>query len=152
MATETNAVWLGARHMLRIARGAGTRIWGREGTAWVTVDGDPRDVILEPGQSFVVEQDAPTIVSAFGAEATIALEPSDGAGAELVLHVAGGAWHFRGEPGAGILNGILGLGRSLRRFASARAEAGKRPWSAVGSGALASIAASYPASRLLRFR
>ncbi len=34
------------------------------GMAWVTLDGDSRDVILGPGETFRIESDAPVVVSA----------------------------------------------------------------------------------------
>jgi hypothetical protein len=34
------------------------------GEAWITLDGDSRDVIVGPGQTYDIESDAPVVVSA----------------------------------------------------------------------------------------
>lgn len=49
---------------LRIERARGTRLVCRQGTAWVTMDGDGRDIVLAPGASFVVDSDGAVTVGA----------------------------------------------------------------------------------------
>jgi hypothetical protein len=39
-----------------------TRLTSLRGIAWVTIDGDRRDIVLEPGDSFVVDSDARVVV------------------------------------------------------------------------------------------
>lgn len=40
------------------------------GQVWITLDGDPRDVVLDPGQMFTVDRDQRTLVMALD-EATV---------------------------------------------------------------------------------
>jgi len=42
----------------------GMRLACRQGTVWITIDGDSRDYVLERGQSFVVPPHARTLVYA----------------------------------------------------------------------------------------
>ncbi len=41
------------------------RVASQSGTVWITQDGDPRDIVLAPGESVVLERSTPTIVQAF---------------------------------------------------------------------------------------
>jgi hypothetical protein len=43
-----------------------TRLECLEGTAWVTIDNDPRDIVLARGESFVVDSGDNVIVFALG--------------------------------------------------------------------------------------
>ncbi|HEX2539661.1 MAG TPA: DUF2917 domain-containing protein [Caldimonas sp.] len=56
-----------ARPSLRL----GTRLECLSGRAWITLDGDLRDVLLERGESFVVDRKAPVMVFAVGAPAAL---------------------------------------------------------------------------------
>ena len=47
---------------LRDARGS--TVTSISGTLWLTMEGDSRDIVLDPGASFVVERDGLTIVAA----------------------------------------------------------------------------------------
>lgn len=49
---------------MRIEQARGTRLVCRQGTAWVTMDGDERDIVLAPGASFVVDSDGAVTVGA----------------------------------------------------------------------------------------
>lgn len=49
---EAPTVSLPARQMFAIPDAASARILCTAGCLWLTLDGDPRDVILEPGDSF----------------------------------------------------------------------------------------------------
>jgi hypothetical protein len=40
----------------RIENGRGTEVFCLKGTVWLTQEGDPRDVILGAGQSFVLDR------------------------------------------------------------------------------------------------
>ena len=51
--------------VLRIADGQPHMIEVFEGEVWITQDGDPRDVILEAGESFRFDSDGLTLVQAF---------------------------------------------------------------------------------------
>jgi hypothetical protein len=55
------------RHQhMNVAGAAGWTITALSGSAWITQDGDIRDVVLEAGQSFVLDRDGPVIISPFG--------------------------------------------------------------------------------------
>lgn len=48
-----------------------TRLDCLDGVAWVTIDNDPRDIVLERGQSFVVDSNADVLVCALKGEAVV---------------------------------------------------------------------------------
>jgi hypothetical protein len=50
----------------RLSNAAATRLHVVDGVAWITIDGDPRDIVLERGRSFDVDSDAEVIVFALG--------------------------------------------------------------------------------------
>ena len=50
--------------LLELDDAEGELIEAIEGILWITQDADPRDVILEPGQSFTVDRPGLTLVSA----------------------------------------------------------------------------------------
>ncbi len=60
---------------LDIRNGHGTNVRVVEGVVWITQAGDPQDVVLAAGQSFVVDRDGLTLVSALGAPAVITIIP-----------------------------------------------------------------------------
>ena len=43
----------------------GARLYSEDGTVWVTQDGDIRDIVLQPGESVVLDRDTQTLVQAF---------------------------------------------------------------------------------------
>ena len=60
---------VGDRRGLRLNAGRGTWLRAVRGTLWVTIDNDPRDIVLDPGQSYVVDTDQPLFVMALGQDA-----------------------------------------------------------------------------------
>jgi len=62
---------LAARRGLRLKDARGTRLRAVQGTLWITIDDDPRDIVLDPGQSFTVDSDRPLVVMPLGECATI---------------------------------------------------------------------------------
>lgn len=62
--TEALLIGLPKRRLLSIAGRRGTRIESRQGSLWITQDGDRRDVVLGAGEVHVVERDAPVIIQA----------------------------------------------------------------------------------------
>ncbi len=53
------------RRGVALLRGArGLRVLGRRGAAWLTIDGERRDVVLNPGEAFVVDTDRDVVISA----------------------------------------------------------------------------------------
>lgn len=58
-----------AKHQMHSMKSAhGATVYCESGTAWITQDGVPRDVVLVPGHTYVIDGQARVIVSA--------LEPS----------------------------------------------------------------------------
>jgi len=55
----------------RLQHAAATRLRVIDGVAWVTIDGDQRDIVLERGASFDVDSDADVIVFALGGPAAV---------------------------------------------------------------------------------
>jgi hypothetical protein len=62
----------GQAALLDDARGA--RVHCRAGSVWVTQEGDRRDIVLEPGESTVIERDGMAVVSALR-DASIDVQP-----------------------------------------------------------------------------
>lgn len=50
-----------------------------EGTLWVTLDGDVKDFVLEPGQGLAVPGDRAVTISALSPQAVLALRLANGA-------------------------------------------------------------------------
>ena len=55
----------------RLTQACRVRIACLAGTTWITIDGDPRDVVLERGESFVVDSNADVIVTALHGPASV---------------------------------------------------------------------------------
>jgi hypothetical protein len=64
--------------LLRSALNA--RLTAVSGVAWITLDGDRRDIVLEPGQSFVVDSDRPVMIYALNASQSLELSVDGAAG------------------------------------------------------------------------
>jgi len=61
-----------ARRVERLGRLPGRRIACLSGIAWLTLDGDMRDIVLRPGESFEVDRNAPVLACALdGAPARV---------------------------------------------------------------------------------
>lgn len=58
----------------RLQHAAATRLRVIDGVAWVTIDGDQRDIVLERGASFDVDSEADVIVSALGGPAAVEVQ------------------------------------------------------------------------------
>ena len=73
-----------ARTRMLLERGQSTRLTGAAaahlasaaGTLWVTIDNDPRDIVLEAGDGFDVASEAPLLVEALGGPAVLELRPA----------------------------------------------------------------------------
>lgn len=60
----------------RLDRARGVTLRARCGTAWVTIDGDARDIVLEPGQRFIVDSAQPVLLLPLSGTAVVdVLEP-----------------------------------------------------------------------------
>lgn len=64
---------LPGRTPLRLDDAFGSRLRSVEGTLWITFDHDLRDLVLETGQSLVVDSHQPVRVTALGGRATLGL-------------------------------------------------------------------------------
>ncbi len=47
----------------RLHKARACRVTALHGSAWITIDNDPRDIVLSPGETFVVDTDACLLVS-----------------------------------------------------------------------------------------
>jgi hypothetical protein len=63
----------GQAALLDEARGAWVHC--RSGSVWVTQEGDRRDVVLEPGESILIERDGTAVVSAVR-DASVDVQPA----------------------------------------------------------------------------
>ncbi len=52
------------RAMHRIDNGRGTQVFCLKGPVWITQEGDPRDIILSAGQSFLLDRKGVAVVFA----------------------------------------------------------------------------------------
>ena len=64
---------VGGRRGLRLNAAQGALLRAVTGTLWVTIDNDLRDIVLDPGESFVVDTEQPLFVMALGDKATLDL-------------------------------------------------------------------------------
>lgn len=55
---------LAAHGLARLPDASSTRIVCETGIVWITIDNDPRDIVLAPGQSFLVDRRAGVLVYA----------------------------------------------------------------------------------------
>jgi len=55
-------------HVARLRDACNTRLTCISGAAWVTIDGDRRDIVLSPGESFVVDSNERVVVYPLRAE------------------------------------------------------------------------------------
>jgi hypothetical protein len=62
---------LAARRGLRLKAARGATLRAVQGTLWVTIDNDVRDIVLDPGESFVVDSNHPLVVMPLGDCATV---------------------------------------------------------------------------------
>lgn len=58
---------LKARQIVRVADLRGARIACRQGTVWITQDGDVADTVLEPGQGFETAKPGRILIYGLGA-------------------------------------------------------------------------------------
>ena len=56
---------------LRLKGALGRRVAVLEGDVWVTLDNDPRDIVLRAGEDFVIDRPAGAVISALGGDARI---------------------------------------------------------------------------------
>lgn len=59
--------------VIRLGAARGQRIESVLGRLWVTIDGDPRDIVLDPGEGFSIDRDDDVLVSALRSDARFVL-------------------------------------------------------------------------------
>lgn len=59
--------------VLHLGTARGRRIESVLGRVWITLDGDPRDIVLDPGEGFTVESDRDVLISTLRADARFVL-------------------------------------------------------------------------------
>lgn len=62
--------------LFRVHEGAGSTVTARAGAVWITQQGDPRDVVLRPGESFRLARPGLALIEAIS-DASIALDASE---------------------------------------------------------------------------
>jgi hypothetical protein len=62
------------RALQRVAARPGRRIECVRGTLWLTIDHDRRDIVLRPGQGFVLDRDDDMLLSALADSAYLVLD------------------------------------------------------------------------------
>lgn len=62
--THRTEMQMAGREILALDRIEGTRLHCLEGSVWITLDHDLRDIFLKPGDSFVVDRGGVTLVHA----------------------------------------------------------------------------------------
>jgi hypothetical protein len=75
--TPSARLAVGERRGLRLNAAQGTLLRAVKGTLWITIDNDPRDIVLDAGERFVVDSEQPLFVMALGDKATLDLCTSD---------------------------------------------------------------------------
>ena len=73
LATPYAELSLEYNQLARLTDACGTRVDCVDGHAWITIDGDRRDIVLARGESFVVDSAAPVIVHALQGPAAVAV-------------------------------------------------------------------------------
>jgi DUF2917 family protein len=66
--TPSARLAIGARRALRLDAAHGTTLRAVQGTLWITIDHDSRDIVLDPGEAFVVDSNQPLVVLALGSD------------------------------------------------------------------------------------
>lgn len=69
MSSATHCIELSLRKdaILRLPDAAGVEIACRGGTTWITLDGDPRDFVLEAGERITVNEHRRALITALAA-------------------------------------------------------------------------------------
>jgi hypothetical protein len=70
------SIRLNAGELLDINDGVGFKVECLEGAVWITQSNDPRDIVLNGGQSFVLDRPGLALVCAAAGPATVAVEVS----------------------------------------------------------------------------
>ncbi len=78
---EANArIHLQRGGLVRLGDAEGTLVRCRSGAVWVTLERDDRDILLEPGQEFVIDRAGLSLVCAIAGPAEVAIRHPGSAG------------------------------------------------------------------------
>jgi hypothetical protein len=112
---DPHVLSLESRQVARLGHVPGRRIECRAGTAWLTLDGDRRDIVLRPGESFLVDVDAPLLACALdGGPARIdLLEPAPRTRAERGMGSMRIVWSIAAVCAGFVSFGLFELWRAL---------------------------------------
>jgi hypothetical protein len=72
--TGLTGIGLKRGSVMRIHNGRGKEVRVERGTAWITQDGDVKDVVVDAGKSFRLERDGLTLITGFGLLTMIAVD------------------------------------------------------------------------------
>ncbi|MEO6279534.1 DUF2917 domain-containing protein [Roseateles sp.] len=61
----------------RLPEARAAHLCSAEGTLWITLDHDSRDIVLEPGECFIVPNDRGVTISALSSRAVLDLRPAE---------------------------------------------------------------------------
>jgi len=85
IATDRTRMLLERGQSTRLTDAAAAHLASAAGTLWVTIDNDPRDIVLEAGDGFDVVSTEPLLVEVLGGPAVLEVRPADEAIAIGVL-------------------------------------------------------------------
>ena len=63
--------------LVRLDKPFHARVHASAGTVWITIDDDPRDIVLEAGESFEFDSAKPALLSSLHGTATACVEPAE---------------------------------------------------------------------------
>jgi hypothetical protein len=72
---DTRYRHLSVGQIAELGDGVGTLVVAEQGALWVTQAGDSRDIILEAGDSFMLDRDGRALVTALGGPADFRVSP-----------------------------------------------------------------------------
>ena len=71
--------------VIRLDGAAGTAVTCRAGAVWITLEGDPRDILLEAGEAFVIDRQGLSLVCAIAGPAEVeVVAPGEAASGEAI--------------------------------------------------------------------
>ena len=98
--TARTALCLGRSDLLAVPLQAGDSLRSERGTVWITVDGLPQDILLEPGQAHVVAEAGAVNVSALHS-ACVSVRSTEPLAWRRISPQAPPAWLVRALEGLG---------------------------------------------------
>jgi hypothetical protein len=79
------------RRALRLGQAEGSRLRAVSGSVWITIDDDPRDIVLDPGEEFLVDSARGLVVLPLGERATLDVCADATTAAQASARVTAGA-------------------------------------------------------------